>query len=69
MNDILPYDFEDELVRVVLIAGDPWWVATDVAKILGYRNAPDMVRNLEEDEKGTHIVRTLGGEQQVSVIS
>lgn len=69
MNDILPYDFEDNLVRVVLIGGDPWWVATDVAKVLGYKRAPDMVRNLEEDEKGVHIVHTLGGEQSLSVIS
>lgn len=69
MNDILPYDFDDELVRVVMIAGDPWWVATDIAKVLGYRDAPNMVRNLDEDEKGTHIVSTLGGEQQVAVIS
>jgi prophage antirepressor-like protein len=69
MNDILPYDFEDNLVRVVLIGGDPWWIASDVAKVLGYRDAANMVRNLEDDEKGTHIVSTLGGEQQVSVIS
>ena len=69
MSNILPYDFEDNLVRVVLIAGDPWWVAADVAKVLGYRNAPDMVRNLDEDEKGTHIVRTLGGDQEMNVIS
>lgn len=69
MSNILPYDFEDNLVRVVLIAGDPWWVAADVAKVLGYRNAPDMVRNLDEDEKGTHIVRTLGGDQEMNIIS
>jgi len=69
LSNILPYDFEDNLVRVVLIAGDPWWIATDVAKVLGYAEAKDMTRNLEEDEKGRHIVPTLGGEQELSVIS
>lgn len=69
MSNILPYDFEDNLVRVVLIAGDPWWVAGDVAKVLGYTEAAKMTRNLDDDEKGLHIVETLGGEQQLSVIS
>ena len=69
MNDILPYEFEDNLVRVVLIGGDPWWVASDVAKVLGYREAEKMTRNLDDDERGTHIVRTLGGEQTMNVVS
>jgi len=29
---------------------EPWFVAKDVAEILGYRKASDMVRNLDEDE-------------------
>lgn len=69
MSNILPYDFDDNLVRVVLIGGDPWWVAADVAKVLGYSHTPHMVRNLEEDEKGVHITDTLGGHQELSVIS
>lgn len=27
--------------------GEPWFVATDVAKTLGYRDAPSMVRNID----------------------
>lgn len=49
--------------------GEPWFVATDIATALGYRNAPDMTRRLDEDEKGTRSVRTLGGNQEVTVIS
>lgn len=44
-------------------------VATDLAATLGYRNAPDMTRILDEDEKGTRIVRTPGGEQPVTVVT
>ncbi len=69
MNDILPYDFEDNLVRVVMIGGEPWWVAADVARVLGYSHTPHMVRNLEDDEKGVHIADTLGGQQEMNVIS
>lgn len=65
---VIPFDFNGQMVRVVEQGGQPWWVATDVAKILGYRNAPDMVRNLDEEEKAshsvgpaTHNVRSRGG--------
>lgn len=69
MNALLSYQFDEEPVRIVMIAGDPWFVANDVAKALGYRVAADMAKMLEEDEKGMHIVHTLGGEQSVIVIS
>ncbi|MFC3848890.1 BRO family protein [Corynebacterium hansenii] len=53
------FDFRGNDVRVVLADdGEPRWVAADVAKILGYRMSSDMTRWLEEDEKGTHKVRT-----------
>ncbi|GAB1254523.1 BRO-N domain-containing protein [Desulfovibrio falkowii] len=56
-------------VRVIEREGQPWFVASDVAKSLGYRDAAAMTRMLDEDEKGTHIVCTLGGKQEVTVIS
>lgn len=62
-------DFEGQAVRVLDKDGDPWFVATDVAKILGYRDAADLTRLLDHDEKGTQIVRTLGGDQEASTIS
>lgn len=49
--------------------GEPWFVAKDVSVILGYRDAANMTRRLEEDEKGTRPVSTPGGEQQMAVIT
>lgn len=69
MNALLAYQFEEAPVRVVMIAGDPWFVANDVATVLGYRDAHNMARNLDDDEKGTHIVSTLGGDQSLAIIS
>lgn len=51
MNALLSYQFEDEPFRVVMIAGDPWFVANDLARVLGYRDAHNMVRNLENDKR------------------
>jgi len=56
-------------VRVIVIDGDPWFVASDVARILGYRMASDFTRRLDDDEKGTHSARTPGGTQDVTIIS
>tara|TARA_R110000868_G_scaffold32613_2_gene118693 strand:- start:257 stop:991 length:735 start_codon:yes stop_codon:yes gene_type:complete len=68
-NALISYSFDDEPVRVVMIAGDPWFVATDLAKSLGYREAFVMTRNLDDDEKGTHVVSTLGGMQEMNIVS
>ena len=49
--------------------GDPMFVASDVAKILGYGDATHMTRRLEEDEKGLRSVETPGGTQMANVIT
>ncbi len=69
LNALESYQFDETPVRVILIENDPWFVAGDVAAVLGYRDGPTMTRNLDDDEKGTHIVCTLGGDQQMNVIS
>lgn len=71
MNEIQTFN-NPEFGTVRAVRGDddePMFVASDVAKILGYRMASDMTRRLEEDEKGTRSVRTPGGEQQMAVIT
>ncbi|MFM5147307.1 BRO-N domain-containing protein [Aeromonas rivipollensis] len=56
-------------VRIVLRDGEPWLVAKDVADALGYSSAKDMTRMLDEDEKGAHILPTLGGNQEMTIIN
>lgn len=43
-------------------------VASDMATAMGYRDAANATRTLDTEEKGTHLVSTLGGDQRVSVI-
>lgn len=66
---LIAYQFEENPVRVVMVAGDPWWVASDLAKALGYGQAAFMTRNLDEDEKGLHNMQTLQGNQELSIVS
>lgn len=68
-NDIITFDFKMNTVRVVMVDERPWFIASDLAALLGYRNAPDMLRMVRERQKGTHKVRTLGGDQEVNIVS
>ena len=68
-NEITQFHYEGTTIRTLTVDGEPWFVAADVAQVLGYRKASDMTRILEDDEKGAQIVRTLGGDQEVTVIS
>ncbi|RUS68095.1 hypothetical protein CUZ56_00580 [Saezia sanguinis] len=58
MENIIPFDFESNAVRVVIQDNNPWFAATDIAKVLDYRDASNLVRILDDDEKGTHKVST-----------
>ncbi|WDG45762.1 BRO-N domain-containing protein [Pseudomonas chlororaphis] len=69
MNLPTQYAFEGNEVRALMLNGEPWFVAADVSAALQYRIAGDMTRNLDADEKGTQIVRTPGGDQEMLVIN
>ena len=79
MNPITNFVFDAQEgdarpVRVLMIDDEPWFVATDVAAVLGYRDAANMVRMLDEDEAATHnlSIRSENGVEQdreVSIIS
>jgi len=51
-DTIQVFKFEGENVRTVTDSqGNPWWVAKEVAEILGYKDAEAMTRRLDDDEK------------------
>jgi prophage antirepressor-like protein len=69
MSNIVPFEFEGVPVRVVDQNGDPWWVLADVCFVLEHTDPSKMASRLDPDEKGTTIVRTLGGDQEMLIIS
>lgn len=53
------FEFEALPIRVLKKPdGNLWFVAGDIAAALEYRDAANMVRNLDEDESDTHILST-----------
>lgn len=69
--NIQPFDFQGHEVRVIADNPDrPLWVASDVAKVLGYSATAAMTRTLDADEAdmhNLHIRSENGVEQERSV--
>lgn len=68
-NSLQAFQYQSNKVRTILVDEEVWFVASDVAKVLGYRMASDLTRRIDEDDKGTRSVRTPSGNQTMTVIS
>lgn len=69
-TEIQPFEFEHNQVRTLADGDEVMFVASDIAKILGYRDAANLTRTLDTDEKGTYEVSTpRGGVQNMTVLT
>lgn len=69
MNDLMKFEFEGKGVRTVLKDGEPWFVAKDVCDILDLTQTAGVLRRIPEKQKGVQQMHTLGGIQNLSIIS
>lgn len=67
MSDVIPFFFGADAVRVIKVGSDPWFVARDVAAVLGYA-VPD--KAVRDHCKGAtdSVAPTAGGAQRVKII-
>lgn len=56
-------------VRAFEKDGQIWFVAQDIANVLGYSLTTDMTRGLEQEEKDMQTLHTLGGNQEMLIIN
>ena len=57
-------------VRTLVKDGQPWFVAKDVAEILGYANPRDAIsKHVDAEDKGVANCDTLGGKQELTIIN
>lgn len=61
--------FEGCSVRVVSIAGEPWFVSKDVCAALGITDHKVAVRRLNEAEKGECLIPSPGGKQRMLLVA
>jgi prophage antirepressor-like protein len=66
---LTPFMFDDAPVRSLSRDGDPWFVAADVCRAIGLTNSRKAVAVLDDEEKGVTLSDTLGGRQEMTIIS
>ena len=70
MNQLQVFNNKEfDQVRTAVQGEDTWFVASDVCNILGINKQRDAYSRLDEDERGSLLVDTLGGKQEVNAIN
>lgn len=73
MSNVIPFEFDSQQLRTVLIDEQPWFVAADVCASLSIGNVSLAVNGradresdgLDEDERGIATVNTPSGTQEM----
>ena len=68
-NELQLFSYNSQQVRTVVQDGEPWFVAKDVCDILEIKDVSMATQSLDDDEKGTSKIGTLGGMQTMTTIS
>lgn len=68
MNDLTTFDFQNHAVRTLVIDGAPYWVAKDVAEVLGYTNPSKAIGDHCKGVTKRYPLQTAGGVQEMRVI-
>ncbi|MEX5462501.1 Bro-N domain-containing protein, partial [Pseudomonas aeruginosa] len=59
--NLIPYDFNSKQVQVLVDEnGEPWFIAMEIAEILGYSDAYEMTKRLDDDEKQNRQIAGFG---------
>nr|DAU22240.1 MAG TPA: repressor domain protein [Caudoviricetes sp.] len=68
-SQLSTYNFESHTIRTLTINNEPWFIAKDVCDAIGIDNNRKALLALDEDEKGVTLSNTLGGKQEMNIIS
>ncbi|HED4417472.1 TPA: Bro-N domain-containing protein [Pasteurella multocida] len=68
-NQLSIFTFETHSIRTLAINNEPWFVASDLCQALNISNHRDAIAKLDDDEKGVGLTDTLGGKQELTIVS
>lgn len=69
-SELAVFDFNGMGVRVIKDSGgEPWFVAKDIAEILGYTDTQAMTRRLDEDEISSCTDKSSGQGRRITIIN
>jgi anti-repressor protein len=67
MSALIPFEFENNAVRVINIDDAPWFVVKDVCEILGIGNPSQAITRLDDDE--VTLISTEGNHRKTNIIN
>jgi anti-repressor protein len=70
-TELVPFAYGDSAVRVVMVDGEPWFVLTDLCRVLGLtRSASAVAERLDDEVRQAYpITDSLGRTQQATIVS
>lgn len=70
MNNLRTWNFEDHEMRIVEIDGEPWFVLSDVCKVLELSSPHEVADRLDGDERNQiPVIDSLGRHQNTTVVN
>ncbi|MCC3311480.1 phage antirepressor [Nocardia africana] len=68
-GQLMPFNYADNQVRVVMIDGEPWFVLADLCAALDIANPRNVNARLADDQKGVRRMDTPGGAQLTAMVN
>ena len=68
-NEVVPFGYDDQLVRTILIDDTPWFVAKDVCAALDLSDVSMSVSKLDDDEKLVQKIFVSGQNRDMVIIN
>ena len=68
-SQLSTFKFESKSIRTLAINNEPWFVAKDLCNAINISNYRDAIERLDEDEKDVALTDTLGGQQEMNIVS
>ena len=70
MNDVKLWQYESHEVRTIEKDGEPWWVLSDVCKVLELSSPHKIADRLDEDERNQiPVIDSIGRKQNTTIIN
>jgi prophage antirepressor-like protein len=69
MTELTVFAYNTNKIRTIIINGELWFVLKDVSDVLSIDNNRNVAARLDNDEKDVHTMDTLGGTQNLVIIS
>ena len=69
-NQLIPFNFEEKEVRIVIVDGQEWWVGKDVAESLGFKDTVNAIKQHCNGVVKYHpITDAMGRTQEARIIN